>query len=90
MTPAQFTAQYARSAEKVLTVVTYLQSLGFTRIEVEPNKSADQRAGTVAQAEQAFHTNLKQYSLNGQLVFANSTPAMVPASWPVRWRRCWG
>jgi subtilase family serine protease len=35
LTPAQFAAQYAPSAPQVQAVVTYLQSLGLTGIEVE-------------------------------------------------------
>jgi len=80
LTPSQFAAQYAPSAAQVQAVVTYLQSLGFTGIEVEPNNLLISAQGSVAQVEEAFHTNLEQYSQNGQLVFANTTPAMVPAS----------
>lgn len=80
LTPSQFAAQYAPNAAQVQAVVTYLESLGFTGIEVESNNLLISAQGSVAQVEQAFHTNLEQYSQNGQLVFANTTPAMVPAS----------
>jgi pseudomonalisin len=36
-------------------------------------------SGTAANAEQAFHTTLTEYSLGGADVFANSTAAMVPS-----------
>jgi pseudomonalisin len=80
LSAAQFAAQYTPSAAQVQAVVTYLQSLGFTGIGVEPNNLLISAQGSVAQVEEAFHTNLEQYSQNGQLVFANTTPAMVPAS----------
>lgn len=80
LTPDQFAAQYAPSSAQVSAVVAYLQSLGFTGIQVEPNNLLISAQGSVAQVEQAFHTNLEQYSQNGQLVFANTKPAMVPAS----------
>ena len=80
LTPSQFTAQYAPSAAQVQAAVTYLESLGFRGIEVESNNLLISAQGSVAQVEQAFHTNLEQYSQNGQLVFTIMTPAMVPAS----------
>jgi pseudomonalisin len=80
LTPQQFAAAYAPTSSQVSAVVNYLQAAGLTNIAVEPNNLLLTATGAPSQIEQAFNTSLHQFSLNGQTVFANVTPAQVPAS----------
>ena len=78
--PAAFASQYGPSSAQVNAVTSYLSSQGFTNITVEPNNVLVSATGTAAQASQAFNTTLHSFSLNGKNVYANVTPAYVPAA----------
>ncbi|HEV3087697.1 MAG TPA: S53 family peptidase [Candidatus Elarobacter sp.] len=78
MSPQQFAAQYGPTPAEVQSVVTYLRSQGFTNVQTSAQLvSAD---GTAAQAAKAFNTTLESFSLGGAAVYANTQPALVPAS----------
>lgn len=77
---ANLLAQYAPTSSEVSQVVSYLQSQGFTSVDVAPNRLLVSADGTAAQAQKAFDTTLESFSLGGKTVFANTTPAFVPAS----------
>lgn len=80
LTPDQFTAQFGPSQASVDQVVSYLQSQGFTNIEVTPNHLFVTAQGTAGQVAKAFNTHLDQYLQQGRTVYANSLPAHVPAA----------
>lgn len=80
LTPAQFAATYAPTTAQVASVVSYLQSQGFTSVTVEPNHLLVSADGTVAQAEAAFNTSIEQFTQFGKVVIGNTAPAQVPAS----------
>ncbi len=75
-----FMATYAPTSAQVGAVRTYLSGKGFTNITVEPNNLLISANGTAAQAQSAFNTTLHNFTLNGQTVRANITPAYVPTS----------
>ncbi|HEY0395963.1 MAG TPA: S53 family peptidase [Candidatus Elarobacter sp.] len=78
MSQAQFNAQYGPTASETQSVVSYLQSQGFTNVKTSAQiVSAD---GTAAQATKAFNTTLESFSLAGANVFVNTQPAFVPAA----------
>ncbi len=79
-TPSQFTATYGPTTSAADAVVEYLDSQGFTNVQVSSNRILVTAHGTVAEAEKAFDTSLSNFSLNGTTVFANTAPAMVPES----------
>jgi pseudomonalisin len=79
-TDAQIMSQYAPTSGEVSQVVSYLQSQGFTNVNVAPNNLLVSADGTAAQAQKAFDTTLESFSLSGKSVFANTTPAFVPSS----------
>ena len=76
---AQLTA-YEPTPSEVSAVTSYLTSQGFTGIEVSPNNLLVSANGNAAQAQKAFNTTLGSFSLSGKTVYANTTPAYVPAS----------
>lgn len=80
MTSAQFAATYGASDADAQAVVNYLQSKGFTNIAIEPNRLFVTGNATAVQAESAFDTSLSRWNVGGATLFANSTPAKVPAN----------
>nr|MDQ6925141.1 S53 family peptidase [Candidatus Eremiobacteraeota bacterium] len=78
MSPGQFAAQYGPAAADVQSVVSYLQSQGFTNVQTSTQLvSAD---GTAAQVSKAFNTSLESFELGGAALYVNTQPALVPAS----------
>ncbi len=80
ISPSAFASTYGPTAAQVSQVESYLQSQGLTSVTAEPNNLIISATGTAAQVESAFDTKLESYSLNGATVYANTTPALVPAS----------
>ena len=78
--PAQFAAAYGPTAAEVQQVTSYLQSQGLTGVTVAPNRLLVSATGSAAQVATAFDTTLHAFSQNGARVFANTTPAYVPAA----------
>src|SRR6185312_1316343 len=80
ITPPQFLAGYAPSATDVSLVENYLKGLGFTNIETSANHLTVSAYGTAEAVENAFNTSLVSFNYQGRSVFANTSPAQVPAS----------
>ena len=80
LTPAQVASEFGPTPATVSAVESYLSSNGFTGVAASSNSLLVTGQATVAQAEQAFHTQISEYDLNGQLVYANTAAASVPAS----------
>jgi subtilase family serine protease len=81
LTPAQWVAAYAPSRSQVSAVKSYLSSSGFTGLHVQGNRLLISAQGTVAEAEQAFHTTIGDYTMpNGGKFRANITGAEVPSA----------
>ncbi|HEX7686899.1 MAG TPA: protease pro-enzyme activation domain-containing protein [Burkholderiaceae bacterium] len=80
LTSAEFMAQYAPSNEQVARVVSYLQTHGFTGIEVAPNHLLVSATGGAGVIKDAFKAELHTYDVNGRSAYANVTDALVPAS----------
>jgi pseudomonalisin len=79
-TPQGFAAAYGPTTASVDAVTSYLESQGFTDVTASSNNLLVSASGTAAEADQAFHTTLTEYSLGGADVYANSAAAMVPSS----------
>jgi len=75
-----FMAQYAPTAAQATQVTQYLQSQGLSGISVEPNNLLISATGTATTIQKAFNTTLHSFSQNGATVFANVSPAYVPAA----------
>lgn len=86
MTPQQVGETFGASASDVNGVVSYLKSQGMKVTLSSPNRMAILVDCTVAQAQTAFSTQIKNYQAvdGGQtIVFhANATPLSVPATVP--------
>lgn len=65
LTPAAFASAYANSDSDVAAVVAWLQSQGFTVAPLPVGRGWIEFSGTVAQVEQAFHTQIDLVSTAG-------------------------
>jgi trimeric autotransporter adhesin len=80
LTPAQFGQRYGISDTDLTTVTAWLQSQGFTVEKVPAARNVVIFSGNIAQIQQAFHTSIHRYFVNGETHFANSTDPQIPAA----------
>jgi subtilase family serine protease len=79
LTAAQFGAEFGLSSADLAMVSSWLTSQGFTIQAVAHGGMFIQFSGTVAQAEQAFHTSIHRLSFNGEQHIANVSAPELPA-----------
>jgi pseudomonalisin len=77
---AQVRDQFSPTITTTEAVAQYLSANGFKDISVAGNRLLVTGYGTVAQVERAFDTTISSYHLDGKTIYANTAPAMVPAS----------
>ena len=80
LTPAQVRARFSPTEATVATVARYLRTHGFTHISVAGDRLLISGRATVARVERAFHTSISLVRFRGQAIYANTTPAEVPAT----------
>src|SRR5436305_6952846 len=74
-----FAALYGPLPSSEEAVISYLRSQGFTITATYPNHLVVDARGTVAQAEQAFQTQINNYQgADGKRFFANASAPSVP------------
>ncbi|HET6166273.1 MAG TPA: protease pro-enzyme activation domain-containing protein [Marmoricola sp.] len=80
LTPTQFNAKFAPSADSVDAVKSWLRGQGFTVGHVPSNNKYVEAIGTVSQASKAFSTSFANYKVDGKTLRSNSAPLVVPNS----------
>jgi subtilase family serine protease len=80
LTPAQFNQLFAPTPDQVQTVVSFLHSQGFTVDSIASNSLLIDATATVAQAQQAFQTQINLYQYGNRTFYANAQPPSIPAS----------
>jgi subtilase family serine protease len=80
LTPQEFGQQFGASEQDIQTVSSWLQSHGFQISKVSAGRTTIQFSGTAAQVQQAFHTAIHQYVVNGVQHWANSSDPAIPAA----------
>jgi trimeric autotransporter adhesin len=80
LTPEQFGQQFGPSDQDVQTIESWLQTKGFQVLKVNPGKQTLEVAGTVGALQQAFHTNIHKYAVNGQQHFSNTQDPQIPVA----------
>lgn len=78
LTPAEFVARYAPTAEQARKVVDWMIEAGFQNVQLAPNRLLISADATPAVAEAAFATTLRRFRLGARNVFANVAPVSVP------------
>jgi subtilase family serine protease len=80
LSAAQFGEQFGMSQQDLDQVTAWLQSQGFTVNTTAESRTSIRFSGTVGMAEQAFHTQIHQYIVNGETHFANATQISLPSA----------
>jgi uncharacterized protein (TIGR03437 family) len=79
LTPEQYADQFGVSQHDVAQVVQWLQSQGFTGVQVARSRMWVSFSGNAQQVQAAFGTPIDQYSVNGALHYANAADPSIPA-----------
>jgi Pro-kumamolisin, activation domain/Bacterial Ig-like domain (group 3) len=80
LTPQQFGAQFGPSDQDIQTIVSWLQSHGFQVAGVSNGRTVIEFSGFASQVQDAFHTSIHRYAVNGQEFWANSSDPQIPAA----------
>ncbi len=80
LTPEQFGSQFGFSATDISAIVRWLESHGFHIENVAHAKNWVAFSGSASQVQQAFHSEIHQYSAGGETHFANATELSLPAA----------
>jgi Pro-kumamolisin, activation domain/Bacterial Ig-like domain (group 3) len=80
LTPEQFGQQFGPADADIQTVTSWLQSHGFQVARVTKGRGIIEFSGTVSQVQQAFHTGIHKYIVNGEAHWANANDPQIPAA----------
>jgi len=80
LTPAQFGEQWGAADSDIAAVTAWLQSNGFEVKGPTAGRTAIEFSGTTGQIQQAFHTQIHLYQVDGQMHHANATNPQIPAA----------
>jgi subtilase family serine protease len=79
LTPEQFGKQFGPAESDMQTITSWLQSHGF---QVDPTKGRTvlEFSGSAGQVQEAFHTTIHKYVVNGQQHWANASDPQIPTA----------
>ncbi len=80
LTPEQFGAQWGAADSDIATVTAWLESHGFQVQGPSIGRTVIEFSGTASQIEEAFHTSIHSYLVNGELHHANTNDPEIPAA----------
>jgi Pro-kumamolisin, activation domain/Bacterial Ig-like domain (group 3) len=80
LTPTTFGQQFGVADADVQTITNWLSQSGFTGIKVSPGKMVIEFSGTAGLVRNAFHTEIHQFMVNGEMHMANVSVPEMPAA----------
>ena len=80
LTPQQFGAQFGPADADIQAVTDWLTSQGFHGIKVSSGRTTIEFSGTVDQVQNAFHTEIHRYLVQGETWQANSENPQIPVA----------
>ncbi len=80
LTPEQYAARFGVSQNDIDRITGWLTQHGFQVEEVTPNHLSIVFSGDAYAVQDAFKTEVKQYSVNGEMHHANSSDPQIPAA----------
>jgi len=80
LTPDEFAARFGMSDDDLNKAEAWLQSQGFTGLQISRSRAAISFNGSAAQIENAFHTEIHRYQVNGEKHVANSSDLSIPSA----------
>jgi subtilase family serine protease len=78
LTPQQFGERFGASQQDLDVIANWLQDRGFRVNSVAEGRRTIEFSGTARQVEEAFHTEIHNYEVNGQRHVANATDIAIP------------
>src|ERR1700741_3260226 len=79
LTPEQFGAQFGPTDADMQTITSWLQSHGFQG-GTSKGRTALEFSGSASQVQEAFHTTIHKYIVNGQQHWANANDPSIPTA----------
>jgi hypothetical protein len=78
LTPDEFGVRFGPADADTQTVVGWLQSHGFTVPRVTKSRNFIEFSGTAAQVREALHTQIHEYSVNGETRYSIAEEVAIP------------
>lgn len=79
LTPEQFGARFGPSDTDMLAIAGWLQSHGF-QVGTTKGRTVLEFSGSASQVQEAFHTTVHKYIVNGEQHWANESDPSIPAA----------
>jgi subtilase family serine protease len=80
LTPVQFGQQFGPSDQDIQTITSWLGSHGFQVVNVSNSRTVINFSGNAGQVQQAFHTAIHSYVVQGEQHWANSSDPQIPTA----------
>jgi hypothetical protein len=80
LTPEQFGKQFGPADSDLQTITAWLESHGFQVAALSKGRTAIEFSGSAGQVQQAFHTVIHRYAVNGEEHWANASDPSIPAA----------
>jgi subtilase family serine protease len=78
LTPEQYADRFGMNSKDIEKVTLWLESAGFSNVQAARGRTFITFSGTAAQAQNAFHTTIHNYTQNGVSHYANATEPEFP------------
>jgi hypothetical protein len=80
LSPEEFGGRFGVGDADLQSIQGWLAGHGFTVNKVSKGRMAIEFSGTVGQVEEAFHTSIHSYLVNGQQHWANAADPQIPSA----------
>ena len=80
LSPAEFGKDFGPADSDLENVKAWLESHGFQVTAVSNGRTAIEFSGTAGQVQEAFHTAIKSYVVNGEQHWANASDPSIPSA----------
>ncbi len=80
LTPEDFGQQFGPADQDLQTVTAWLQSHGFQVARVSKGRTVVEFSGTAAQVQEAFHTAIHKFTVDGEDHWANASDPQIPTA----------
>jgi len=80
LTPEQIAQLYGPADSDIAALVAWLESHGFKLERVSAAHTSIAFSGTVSQTEEAFHTPIHSFSVNGNQFYSNTVDPSIPSA----------
>src|SRR5712692_9640754 len=80
LNPDEFGQQFGPADQDIQIVASWLQSHGFQVAQVSRGRVVIEFSGTAARVQEAFHTAIHKFVVNGEEHWANASDPQIPAA----------